>query len=81
VPIVITVDGFSVAFFSNEGMPREPLHVHIRKGEFRAKVWIEPEIRIAEEGHFNSRDLQRIVTIVRENELLIRRRWLEHFGS
>lgn len=34
-------------FYSNEGTPREPFHVHIEKDELEAKSWLYPEVRVA----------------------------------
>ncbi|MCP4109321.1 MAG: DUF4160 domain-containing protein [Desulfobacteraceae bacterium] len=32
--------GYRFFFYSNEGNPLEPLHIHVRKGEAVAKFWI-----------------------------------------
>ena len=35
MPIVFRSDGFKFFFYSNEGDPREPLHVHVAKAATR----------------------------------------------
>jgi hypothetical protein len=35
-------------FFSNEGQPPEPPHVHIKGGGRDAKIWLEPIVSIAD---------------------------------
>ena len=39
MPVVFRHDGFRFFFFSNEGDPREPVHVHVRKSDGEAKLW------------------------------------------
>ena len=47
MPKVFDWGGFRFHFFSNEGNPREPAHVHVTKGRDTAKFWISPEVSIA----------------------------------
>ena len=42
MPVVFRYKGYRFFFHSNEGDPREPLHIHARKGEAIAKFWLEP---------------------------------------
>lgn len=42
MPVVFTTNGLRFFFFSNERSPREPLHVHVRRGGDIAKIWLEP---------------------------------------
>lgn len=67
-------------FFSNEGNPREPVHVHAQLGEAEAKLWLRPEVVIADSRAFDRRALAEMVRIVRENRELIERRRHEYFG-
>lgn len=47
MPVVFRHRGYRFYFYSNEGSPREPLHVHVEKGESEAKIWIEPAVAVA----------------------------------
>ena len=38
MPVVFRYKGYRFFFYSNEGNPREPLHIHVRKGEAVAKL-------------------------------------------
>ncbi|EAQ35562.1 hypothetical protein NB311A_17339 [Nitrobacter sp. Nb-311A] len=73
-------DGLRYYFFSNEGQPPEPIHVHVRGRGCDAKIWLAPDISIAESYGFNSRELSNILHIVAENRDLIVRASHEHFG-
>jgi hypothetical protein len=68
-------------FFSNEGLPREPRHVHVKGSGKDAKVWLEPVVTIAESYGFNSVELARILRIVSERRDMILRTWDEYFGD
>jgi len=43
MPVVFRHGGLRYFFFSNEGVPREPRHVHVKGGGRDAKIWLEPE--------------------------------------
>ena len=48
MPVVFRHGGLRYYFFSNEGQPPEPAHIHITGGGRDAKVWLDPEPSIAE---------------------------------
>ncbi len=81
MPVVFRQDGLRYYFFSNEGRPPEPLHIHVTGGGRDAKVWLEPEIVIADSYGFKPRELSNILKAVAENRELIRKAWHEHFGN
>ena len=68
-------------FFSNGGQPPEAPHVHIKGGGRDAKVWLEPEISIADNYGFNPRELSNILRVVVENRDLILRAWRDYFAN
>ena len=37
MPVVFRYKGYRFFFFSNEGDPLEPMHIHVRRGEATAK--------------------------------------------
>lgn len=65
MPLIFVFKGFRFFFFSNEGHPREPMHIHIRKDAKIAKVWLRPEISIAESYGFTGRELTILLKVVR----------------
>lgn len=48
MPVVFRDGGFRYFFFSNEGSPREPPHIHVKRAGDDAKVLLEPESSVAE---------------------------------
>lgn len=81
MPVVFRSGGLRFHFYSNEGAPLEPPHIHVQGGGCDAKVWLEPEALIADSYGFNSRELSNILRIVADNRALILRAWHDHFGN
>jgi hypothetical protein len=80
MPIVFRQKGYKFFFYSNEGDPLEPLHIHVRKGEAIAKFWLEPRMELAESYGLDSSELNELMDIAQDNKEAIRRYWNEHFG-
>ena len=80
MPVVFRYNGVRFFFFSNEGRPREPLHIHAQQGESEAKFWLRPDVTVADSRGFDRRTLTDLVQIVRDNRELIEGRWHEYFG-
>lgn len=78
-PTILRFKAYRFFFFSNEGNPLEPIHVHIRKGEALAKFWIQPNICLVESYGFNSKELKEIEELVKKNEQEIKTKWNQYF--
>jgi len=81
MPIIFRYKGYRFFFYSNEGNPQEPLHIHVRKGETVAKFWLEPVAMIAESYGLSSSELRLLLGIAKNNKENIRRAWNEHFNQ
>ena len=81
MPIVFRESGLRYYFFSNEGLPREPMHIHVKARGCDAKIWIEPEVALAESYGFKARELSGILRTVTNNRERIQRAWHDHFGN
>lgn len=81
MPSVLIYQGYRFFFYSNEGDPREPCHIHIRKGEAVAKFWLYPEIAVAESFGMTPKELSKLYKIIEENKLLIEERWNDFFSE
>ncbi len=80
MPIVFRVGGFRFFFYSNEGDPREPPHIHVLRDGREAKFWLYPSPSLAYNRGFNARVLSELLTIVEDRRGEIERAWNEHFG-
>ena len=81
MPVVFRYEGYRFFFFSNEGDPLEPVHVHVRRAECVAKFWLDPEVSLAEAYGFHTSELRDLMQIVHQNRERIERYWHEHLGD
>ena len=80
MPVVFRYKGVRFFFYSNEGSPREPAHIHAEQDEAEAKFWLRPEVVVGQSHGFDRRTLAELMDVVLENRELIERRWNEYFG-
>ena len=80
MPVVFRFNGIRFFFYSNEGDPREPVHIHAQRGECLAKIGLYPEPMLADSFGFSPSDLRAIMDQVAEHSEEIERKWNEHFG-
>ena len=71
MPVVFRERGFRFFFYSNEGNPREPVHIHVERDEIEAKFWVIPEVRLAYNDGYSARTLRELQSIVEANRNLI----------
>ena len=81
MPVVFVYKGYRFFFYSNEGAPREPLHIHVRRGGSVAKFWLDPQPVVAESHGLSPAELREVSAVVQENRSLIERYWNEHFSD
>jgi len=80
MPTVFRHDGFRYFFYSNEGNPREPAHIHVMGEGGEAKFWLHPGASVAESHGLDARTLRRIAAVVEARKEMIERAWHEHFA-
>lgn len=79
MPTVFRHAGFRFFFYSNEGDPREPVHIHVMKDSGEAKFWLHP-VSVARNDGFDPRTLRALSGIIAERSRLIEDAWYDHFG-
>lgn len=77
MPTVLRAYGYRFGFFSGDGS--EPPHVHVSRGQYAVKFWLEP-VRLAQNGGFRAHDLKEIAGLIEDNEQLLLEAWHEYFG-
>ncbi len=80
MPVIFRYRGFMFFFYSNEGVPREPVHVHVEKDGVEAKFWLLPEVRLAYNDGYDARTQRELFGIVEAKKDRIERAWNEFFG-
>lgn len=81
MPTVFRHAGFRFFFYSNEGDPREPIHIHVMKGRGEAKFWLGESVTLARSAGFDARTLRQLTGHVVERRGEIEKAWHEHFGN
>lgn len=78
MPVVLRYRGVRFLFYSNEGFPREPVHVHAVKDGINAKFWLNP-VRVAYNDGFDPRTLRELQAVVEANTAKIEWVWRGYF--
>lgn len=87
MPQVFKVGSYFVYFWSNEGDPLEPCHVHIALGSPTSnatKVWITKSGRCLlcnNNSHIQTRVLNNIMSVIEARHMDVISKWLDYFGA
>jgi hypothetical protein len=74
MPEIFRKDGFKFIIYYNDHDPR---HVHVEKGEARAKIMFQDQIDVMSFYGFKSKELRRILELTVENYELLNQKWDE----
>ncbi|WP_375391672.1 DUF4160 domain-containing protein [uncultured Sphingomonas sp.] len=80
MPVIFRQSGYRFHFFSFEGSPREPVHIHVSRPGGTAKLWLYPVLRMAYNRRLDPRELRLIEQIVVERREEIEREWNAFFA-
>ena len=81
MPVVFRHKGFRFFFYSNEGDPREPPHIHVLRDGVDAKFWLWPELVVAYNDGFSAKTLRELSEIIKNRRQMIMDTWNEFFGE
>lgn len=80
MPVIFRHRGFRFLFYSNEGNPREPQHIHAEKDGIDSKFWLWPDVVVAYNDGHSARVLRELTEIIERRRDEIANAWDEHFG-
>ena len=80
MPTVFYERGFRFFFYSNEGSPREPIHIHVERDNLEAKFWLNPVVHVAYNDGYDARTLRQLTGIIEASKGRIEGAWNEFFG-
>ena len=80
MPEVFRWGPYRFFFYSNEGTPVEPVHIHVREGRTTAKFWIRPEVTLAGHSGFPRKVISKLTSVIEGRTNEIENAWNEHFG-
>lgn len=72
------INGFVFKIYSNEELR---MHIHVVKAENETKYWLEPDIELAENFGFSSKELSFIEKILKENGDDFKIKFARHTGK
>lgn len=78
MPTVLQIGPYSFVFFSSD--QREPAHIHVKRDRQIAKFWLEP-ITLAKNRGCREHELNRIASLVTENQQRLLEAWDDHFNA
>ena len=86
-PQILRIGPYSIYFWSNEGKPLEPIHVHISEGRANStatKLWITSTGKVIlcnNNSQIPDKILKRLIRVVEANSSEIIEEWLNRFGE
>ncbi len=80
MPKVFSWNGHRFHFYANEGDPREPVHIHVRKGRDNAKFWLWPDVVVAESKGFPAHMLSQLSHVIEGRRTEIESAWNDFFS-
>ena len=87
MPQIFKIGAYTVYFWANEGVPLEPIHVHIAEGipsENSSKIWITKAGRCLlcnNNSRITSKTLKNIIEIVEARHQDVIDKWYNFFGE
>jgi hypothetical protein len=80
MPVIFRHKGFRFLFYSNEGAPREPPHIHALREGIDAKFWLWPDVVVASNDGFSAKTLRELTEVIEQRRSEISEAWDDFFG-
>lgn len=77
MPTIFVLFGFRFMFYSND---HEPIHVHVVKGNAKAKFTIFP-VKLVENNGLKASELKLVESVIEENQEIIAEHWNKFFNG
>ena len=77
MPTIFILFGFRFIFYSND---HEPIHVHVVKGNAKAKFTIFP-VKLVENNGLKASELKLVESVIEENQEIIAEHWNKFFNG
>ena len=77
MPTLFIFFGFRFMFYSND---HEPMHVHVVKGNQKAKFLLFP-VRLAENKGLKPAEVKMVEAVIEENQEIIAEFWNKYFNN
>ena len=77
MPTIILIYGLRFYFYSEEHLP---IHIHVRNGDGRAKIYVE-SLEVADNSGIKPHDLKVAIHLVKQYRDYIIKSWNEYFSQ
>ncbi len=81
MPVIFRERGFRFHFYSFEGNPREPIHVHVARAGGDAKIWLAPVVRVARNRGMTATELHWAIDVAIMRRQEIEDAWYNFFSG
>jgi hypothetical protein len=78
MPTILRWGPYRAFFYSNEA--GEPAHIHVRSGNFEAKIWLH-DLTVAANAGYPAHELGDIIRYLKMNREQLLAAWHEYFGN
>lgn len=75
MPTILRIEGYRFFFFSDKYNPK---HIHIEKGDGYARIELDT-LKVTDSYNLNSKDLKKLLKLVKENNTKLQGAWDEYF--
>jgi hypothetical protein len=79
MPVILRFKNYRFFFYSNEGNPLEPHHIHVRSGQKEAKLWLSP-VALCRQTGSSAKEIREIITLTNVYQTLFQGAWNEYFA-
>ncbi len=79
MPVILRYKNFKFFFYSNEGNPSEPAHIHVRNSDGEAKFWLMPAVRLGRNDGLNCRHIKELSEVIEQNKTSFLEAWNDYF--
>ena len=80
MPTLLREGPYRFFFYSDEGDPREPPHIHVTGGDQIAKFWLNP-VELASSKRLRAHEINELRNLVERHQAAFLEAWNAHFGS
>jgi hypothetical protein len=80
MPTLLREGPYRFFFYSDEGDPREPPHVHVAAGDQVAKFWLEP-VELQSSKRLRAHEINQLRKLVEQHQAQFLEAWHAHFES
>lgn len=81
MPVILRYKGYALFFYSSEGVPRDPMHIHVRGHGCEGEIWLTPDVMVASSGAIPAKAMRELVRLVRERRDFFIDSWKDYFDE